>query len=131
MARAKSKGSISESSAYGLVSHVRHGRGAARTLSSGGDGENRVRNGVITLGLKREGEGRANMYMKVRRYRNAPLAQWVCAHVRHCQCVREAPVFETRQHAYANLEADVNVHGFLAVAVVLACREEDGRVTTL
>src|SRR6266851_1326485 len=50
MARVKSKGSISESSAYGLVSHVRDGRGAARTLSSGGDAEHRVRNGVITLG---------------------------------------------------------------------------------
>jgi hypothetical protein len=55
--------------------------------------------------------------------------------VRTCKAmratVREPPVFGTRQHAYANLEADVNVRGFLAVEVVLACQEEDGRMATL
>jgi len=42
MVRVKSKGSISESSAYGVVSHVRHGRGAARMLRNGGDEEHCV-----------------------------------------------------------------------------------------
>ena len=55
--------------------------------------------------------------------------------VRTCKAmratVREPPVFGTRQHAYANVEADVNVRGFLAVEVVLACQEEDGRMATL
>ena len=70
MARAKSKGSTSESSAYGLVSHVRHGRGTARMLSSEGDEEHHVRDGVITLGEKRGGGEHVHEGTEMHRWHN-------------------------------------------------------------